>query len=381
MSKNFLNCKIAEDLFPLYSEGLCSQESQKLIKEHLRTCENCRKFFEQVPIPELKPKQLPDEKKTFLKINRKFRKNKFHIIFLSILSGILLLGTGYLSYGQATRTLGMKSFETIWQSIEVRKFANRIAKGDFDSYLQTVSLQADFNLYNHHYENEFFEQAKKNLEITYQNAFRDTSPKTIKINTCYDQTIIASENIPVSNINIIYQDGQELNLYVIRNLDGNLLVNLGYLASSNLVSDEIIAFTNCLRYASRPEIDPKGFIEAVLTTENIPDVQKQETISHFATLRFAPEYRETLEKSFLEFYQQGYYISECYFSELRYDETKKLLYYLVTIKAEDSQGSASLLTRIYSDYNGLIPPSQDMGKVYADNCNEKLEESLLKLFG
>ncbi|MDE7120882.1 MAG: hypothetical protein K2O42_01820, partial [Oscillospiraceae bacterium] len=130
------------------------------------------------------------------------------------------------------------------------------------------------------------------------------------------------------------------------------------------------------------EDTPEEFTPTVLKAKGVQDNEKrQKTISHVATFRFAPEYRENLEKNFLEFYQKNYYISECYFSELRYDEDKKLLYHLVTVTAQDAQGSAILLTKIYSDYSGLIPPSQDMGKIYADHCSEKLTEDLLKLFG
>lgn len=37
-----LNCNVVKDLLPLYHDGVCSQESQALVEEHLKGCEDCR---------------------------------------------------------------------------------------------------------------------------------------------------------------------------------------------------------------------------------------------------------------------------------------------------------------------------------------------------
>ncbi|MDE5884163.1 MAG: zf-HC2 domain-containing protein [Oscillospiraceae bacterium] len=383
MSKNDLNdlnCKIAEDLMPLYSEKLCSPESQDFMKQHLATCENCRKLFAQMPIPKIVPNAVPDEKKSFFRIQKKFRRNLFQIISLSILSSALLLGIGYLSYGQITKKPRFLSFETICQDMEIKTIVKAIAGGDFEKYLQTVSVNLDFALYDNTFQKKFLEKAKKDLEKTYQDAFGNTSVESIKTLTCYVGNTVTPEVIPVSVVSVTYQDGQRINFCLMRNLDGKFIIDPKYFAGEN--SKEEIAFLNCLRYVCCQEDISEEVTATTLKTNGVQESEeKQKIVSHDATLRFAPEYRENLEKNFLEFYQQGYYISECYFSELRYDEDKKLLYHLVTVTAQDAQGSAILLTRIYSDYNGLIPPSQDMGKIYADNCSEKLTEDLLKLFG
>lgn len=38
-----MNCRIIEDLLPLYLEDACSEESRRAVEEHLWTCEKCRK--------------------------------------------------------------------------------------------------------------------------------------------------------------------------------------------------------------------------------------------------------------------------------------------------------------------------------------------------
>jgi len=41
-------CKIIEDLLPLYHDGVCSEESRQMVEEHLSQCEECRKLLNQI---------------------------------------------------------------------------------------------------------------------------------------------------------------------------------------------------------------------------------------------------------------------------------------------------------------------------------------------
>ena len=43
-----MNCDVIKDLLPLYVDECCSEESEKLVAEHLATCENCRKVHSQM---------------------------------------------------------------------------------------------------------------------------------------------------------------------------------------------------------------------------------------------------------------------------------------------------------------------------------------------
>lgn len=40
-----ITCDIAMDLIALYNDGLASESSVQAIKEHLKTCPTCRKYF------------------------------------------------------------------------------------------------------------------------------------------------------------------------------------------------------------------------------------------------------------------------------------------------------------------------------------------------
>ena len=41
-------CKIIEDLLPLYHDGVCSEESRQMVEAHLSECEECRKLLAQI---------------------------------------------------------------------------------------------------------------------------------------------------------------------------------------------------------------------------------------------------------------------------------------------------------------------------------------------
>lgn len=53
MKKENISCKVIQDLLPLYEDGCCSDDSRKIVENHLAECENCRKksqlFAEKMP--------------------------------------------------------------------------------------------------------------------------------------------------------------------------------------------------------------------------------------------------------------------------------------------------------------------------------------------
>ena len=41
-----LNCKVIEDLLPLYLDNVCSDETKIIVEEHLKECEECKKLID-----------------------------------------------------------------------------------------------------------------------------------------------------------------------------------------------------------------------------------------------------------------------------------------------------------------------------------------------
>ena len=63
-----MNCNIVKDLIPLYIDGCCSEESEKVVEEHIKDCNECKKFYEDMNAPSdiFAVSKLP---KTFSKLN------------------------------------------------------------------------------------------------------------------------------------------------------------------------------------------------------------------------------------------------------------------------------------------------------------------------
>ena len=63
-----MNCNIVKDLLPLYIDGCCSEESEKIVKEHIRDCDDCNKLLEDMKSPS-DIVTVSESPKTFSKLN------------------------------------------------------------------------------------------------------------------------------------------------------------------------------------------------------------------------------------------------------------------------------------------------------------------------
>ena len=46
-----MDCNVVKDLIPLYIDGCCSEESKKIVKEHIQGCDGCKKLLEDMRAP------------------------------------------------------------------------------------------------------------------------------------------------------------------------------------------------------------------------------------------------------------------------------------------------------------------------------------------
>lgn len=46
-----ISCNIINDLLPLYAENMLSEDSKKLVEEHMEQCESCRNSLENLKRP------------------------------------------------------------------------------------------------------------------------------------------------------------------------------------------------------------------------------------------------------------------------------------------------------------------------------------------
>ena len=46
-----MNCDIVKDLLPLYIDDCCSKESEKIVEEHIKNCDACKKLYDDMSAP------------------------------------------------------------------------------------------------------------------------------------------------------------------------------------------------------------------------------------------------------------------------------------------------------------------------------------------
>lgn len=96
--KNTLDCKIVEDLLPLYYDGAVNDVTKNAVEDHLNDCEKCKKDYEKYSqdIPAYKGKSTSKE---FALLMRKKRiKQILTVIIVSILSCSVLAGGYFLLF-------------------------------------------------------------------------------------------------------------------------------------------------------------------------------------------------------------------------------------------------------------------------------------------
>lgn len=87
-------CNIIQDLLPLYADNCCSEDSRRLVEEHLAQCESCREIHRAmtgvVPDPDpVEPPQARDLKQGLKKLRRRLLST---VLALTLLLGCCSLG-------------------------------------------------------------------------------------------------------------------------------------------------------------------------------------------------------------------------------------------------------------------------------------------------
>ena len=99
-----MKCEVIRDLIPSYIDGLCSDDSNEIIKEHLSVCEECKEYCMQMKKEISADTHLESgELNPFIKIKRNTAKKIFFAILITacVISVIWELYVGYYSNGKS----------------------------------------------------------------------------------------------------------------------------------------------------------------------------------------------------------------------------------------------------------------------------------------
>ena len=134
-------CEVIRDLLILYEDDVCSEESSRIIKEHIEDCAGCRKAYEQAketfpPVSAI-PEETDKEGARFVKSLRKYRQK---ITFLNIIIlGFFLLVAGALVKIGWTEFLESSVFAVPAEDIKITELY-QLAGGDIYCTLEFPKL-------------------------------------------------------------------------------------------------------------------------------------------------------------------------------------------------------------------------------------------------
>lgn len=89
---NKISCDVCMDLLPLVLDDIASEDSKKLVLEHINTCENCEKHYTKTEIPTM------EDAKVLNNIKKQLRNFIALIIILTTMFGASITGTSLVFY-------------------------------------------------------------------------------------------------------------------------------------------------------------------------------------------------------------------------------------------------------------------------------------------
>lgn len=94
-----MDCGVIKDLIPLYVDGCCCEESERIVKDHIAGCEECKKVLEDMKVPS-DAVSVSSAPKTFRKIND-WKASVLQSVLLLISFGLITIGVALESQTSA----------------------------------------------------------------------------------------------------------------------------------------------------------------------------------------------------------------------------------------------------------------------------------------
>ncbi len=97
-------CEVIQDLIPLYIDNICSDESRRIIIEHLENCDECQKLYENMS-KSVKQKQAEpelDSEQAFRAISHKWKRKRIFTMCISVVLTALTIFIGYMLYQEVS---------------------------------------------------------------------------------------------------------------------------------------------------------------------------------------------------------------------------------------------------------------------------------------
>lgn len=147
-----MKCEIIQDLLGQYIDNTCSEETKKVVEEHLKTCEECRKLYKELTTEEFEIEPLISEKKSFERVKKSLTKQILLII------GVLAIL--FVFFGSSATSFIMK---LRMENYVKRNYPEHELVMDFVAYRNPEA--EGFGVNNAHYVAEFTSPEQKDLSF------------------------------------------------------------------------------------------------------------------------------------------------------------------------------------------------------------------------
>ncbi len=396
-----MKCTIAKDLLPLYADGLCSEETAAELETHIKECPDCAKQLEHFRT-QLQPAEQETadkaEIKPMKKMRKKLKRRKVTAIVLSVILGILLIGSGFLGYNEFFNRY--PSFSSISDVIKLNKLTRDLTKGNTQALLDVMNFSyADlYALKTTEFENldSYKDFLKQQMDDAYAYYFEG---RDIKVKLEYaDYTPKVSEQEDVSpHVSYYYCYGFYEGDTLLLTLDFQKIVNDQYIiyeypsekseeamqhyfVSNKLPPDEII-LDIILRYST------KGKYQAFAETGEIPE----STTAWGLFFREYPDmddpdvsFSQRLKDDVRAMMEAGWAPKDAIYSVDAFDEERGWWMYKVWFEFANPQtGDSCIMERNFAFYDyDLYVTDEEESVIIGRNGDvpAEIEEMILNLF-
>lgn len=139
-----ISCEVIQDLLPLYVDEICSEHSKRLVKEHLRECEKCRKTIDETrSVPDMVIQPDKREKDSIVTRSLKKIRRRWVMSLIAVLLIIPLSLLGVLGYNQVSGN-GI-SYTNIDDVIRSNRFVKALESGDCEKAASYLDLSGGYS--------------------------------------------------------------------------------------------------------------------------------------------------------------------------------------------------------------------------------------------
>lgn len=134
-------CNLIRDILPIYHDEVCSEESKTAVKEHLETCEDCKKYYENMCESDIVERfsfddEMERKKADSIKELKKKMKKRDLLIIIGVVIGSLVV----------TTIMGLfvvLFMEKVYENAEVEVYANI---EDYEKYMSGENAESEFQI-------------------------------------------------------------------------------------------------------------------------------------------------------------------------------------------------------------------------------------------